>query len=331
MKKIIAFVAIIATLTALLAVPASAALIFSHDFENPPASGDLKDVGDGTVWRPYAESMAGTVDFEDGAVKIGYSSEGRPFWNVHYNVPGQDHVLMFDLKGEIANPSLSMQFFMGGTRVIYRNLYLGMQADTWYTFMIVVTNGATKAVPYYCERDAENPEWKLIDISGDAQNGTRDPHTGTSFKMGFDTSSTQSKTKAIWYDNYTVYSDYWFENQNISLEGAPVETIADVISGGELTVEFDVYDSNIQLDNGQFAETHEAKIIMVALDKNMKMVACNTMNKVINGHYNAVSASLQLSDDPDAANYYGNLTDGGKIYFYAWENMQPIFDPIVIE
>jgi len=331
MKKFIAFVVAFATFTVLLAVPASAALVFNHDFENPPESGKLQDVDDGTVWKPYASSMEGVVTFEDGAVRIDYASEGRPFWNAHYNVPGQDHVLMFDLKGEMANPSLSMQFFMNGTRVIYKSLYLGMEADTWYTFMIVVTGGATKATPYYKVRDDVNAAWTPIDISGDAQNGTRGEHTGTAFKMGFDTSSNKTKTGAIWYDNYTVYSDKWFENQNISLNGAPVETIADVISGGELTVEFEVYDSNITIEDGDFAGNHEAKIIMVALDKNMKMVACNTANKVLKGHYNSVSASLELSDDADAVNYYGNLTDGGKIYFYTWENMQPIFDPIVIE
>ncbi len=334
MKKIIALIAVVATMVALLALPVSAAEIFYHDFENPPESGNLRDVGDGTVWKPYSESMAGVVTFEDGAVRIDYASTGRPFWNVHYNVPGQDHVLMYDLMVEMDSPSLTMQLFMGGTRVINKGFAYGMKANTWYTVMIVVTDGATKSNVYYKERDIESETWTKFDVVNTSTNtdGTRGAHTGTDFKLGFDTHSTSTRTGAIWYDNYMVYDGKWFKETEESFDGSSIEEITDIVSGGTFSVDLELYDSNITFnDDMTLADNVTVKTVMVALDKDMKMVGCSTVNIPIKGGLNTVSATLELSDDADAVNYFGNLTDGGQINFYMWNNMQPLCDPIVID
>ena len=137
----------------------------------------------------------------------------------------------------------------------------------------------------------------------------------------------------IWFDNWMAYDELWFKDMNISLEDATIEEIADVTSGGTMKFEFELYDADVQLNSDLTIAENDTtvKTIVVALDKEMKMLGCTTKNLTLKGDKNIASVELELSDDENDANFYGKLENGGQINFYAWNNMQPLCDPIVID
>ncbi len=331
MKKIIALIAVVATMVSLFALPVSAKNYFVDDFDNPPASGVLTDL---EGWTFYSPTMMGEVEFTDGALKITHpDGTGRPFPYKSYHASAS-HVLMFDLMVDYSNAPagkcrLSCQFRIGGgsDRTIYDTISEShLASGVWYEFMVIVTNNENVKI-YKKEKAATDGVWTLV--FNKPRNGSLGSDT-TLHKIGFDMNPITGCE--IWFDNWMAYDEYWFNNMNISFEDATVEEIADVVSGGTVSVDFELYDGSVSFNNDMTIATNTtAKTVMVALDKDMKMVSCSTVNIPLKGGLNTVSATLELSDDADAANYFGNLADGGQINFYMWNNMQPLCDPIVID
>lgn len=331
MKKLIALIAVIATIVSLFALPVSAKNYFVDDFDNPPASGVLTDL---EGWTFHSSSMMGESEFVDGAIKITHpDGTGRPFPYKSYHASAS-HVLMFDIMTDYSSaPSgkcrLSCQFRIGGgnDRTIYDTLSEShFKSGVWYEILVVVTNNENVKM-YKKEKAATDGVWTLM--FDKPRNGSLGADK-TLYKIGFDMNPITGCE--VWFDNWMAYDGLWLENVNISLEDATVEEIADVISGGTINVDYDVYNGNIAMNADKtLAVTETVKTIVVALDKELKMVGWNTANVSLKGGLNNGVASLELSDDAEAVNYFGNLTDGGQINFYMWDNMQPICDPIVIE
>jgi len=126
-------------------------------------------------------------------------------------------------------------------------------------------------------------------------------------------------------DNLKVYTEGAVFDSAFEFDGEKVDTLEDVSGAGIISVSASVFDATAEAGSDS-----TVKKFFVVLDKNMKMLDCKMEDITLTVGENVITDYVEVSDNPDDANYHGNL-EGGSVTMHLWNNMQPVCDPIVLE
>lgn len=320
-KRITALFTLVAIMAAMATIPVSAQMYVNDDFDTPPTSGQLSDIPGWGFYNSHVnDSYKGRVSFANGALKFEAPLSGgeRPFWQKTYEVSGTDHVIMLDVMHESASTRVSWQLRVPAdtnNRIISDTIRGGTHfaADTWYTVMIVVADNAAKARLYYKEKAATDDKWTLLFDKTNTQNA----QGVTTFKLGFDCNPVSD---GFWMDNFRVFDGINVISNSFKLDSTEIDAVTNVTVAGTLKTEIYTYSDNVLFDsNGVVQLDKTYKTIMVAFDKDGKMLGCNPVDKPVKGGVTAITTELAI-DAADAA----AISDNGYIATYIWDGMQPV-------
>lgn len=326
-KQIIALIAVAATLATLLTVPVGAEVFVNDTFDTPPTSGNITDLSGWVAYDNVATNL-GDSSFEDGALKLQRSTPENGSVKVRrvYTLTAStcDHILMWDAKFSDTHKVLwSLCQGTGNSgRILQSSVNTG-KIDTWFTFMIVVSDDGKKADLYWKERDVSGSLWNTTSNTGSSA-ATR---TTTTFNLFINASGGYTLNGYMLIDNFRVFNGENIVSNDFKLDTTKLTTklqaVTDVTSGGMLKSECEIYSGDVTFDAGVLRTNKTVKAILVAFDKDGKMVGCSTENKDVKGGLTTLAPTLAI-DETDAA----AIKDNGYIATYIWNGMQPICDTV---
>lgn len=322
-QRIIALIAVIAVMAAMLTVPVGATVYLYENFNAAPSPNDLEGVNG---WKPYDAPMKGTAEVVDGCAKFSPPTSSRLVWEKHYNVTenNYNHIVMFDIMIDTATNQLNWQLFSKGTRS-FQNTVEYLTKDVWYTFMFVVANNGKSGALYYKQRDAalDAPWTKVTNTKTDVAdaNGV--------FKITFDCYKLAADCH-VYIDNYRIFTGTNIRKDSFTLNTTAVDDVSDITAAGTLKANYDVYSSDVSFDSANVLQsTKTVKAIMVAFDKNNKLLDCSVQSRAFYGGTNSFSSQLTVSDDSTNDMYFNNIKDDGYVGVYLWNGMQPLLDSAI--
>ena len=183
----------------------------------------------------------------------------------------------------------------------------GHEPGQWYTYMYHLSSDKAVITAY---RKLQSEPDSSFERLGECNTGVN--NSGPYFYLY----TYNGRKSDLYFDNIKLYTGTNILEHTFTLNGNEVEEISE-LTEGEL-------EANISFLSNK--EKTELNKLMVAYDKNYKLLGCTVVKKksenFIFGH-NEITAKMSL--DAESA---GALADGGYVGLYIWDGLNPVMVPV---
>lgn len=363
MKRLLALTTVLLLVLSICAVNVSAAIYFNEDFSENPLpeltfGSNGRGGGSNAQWSVSCGEANTAHSADDGTLHFyrEANAEGNTRVDIVVFFPeldweAGDNIIMFDMKVTTAERPITMnlynKYFIGDNPVrdrvqsyIYaKNISTALRIDANATSNVSrgVTYTQGEWVTFAIRSRVVNDVWEFMFYSkgenettfkASAEAPFYAPYGGDLAGSGHASANRIefiSPAGAVDFqiDNLRIFNDVSVAASQVLFNSEEVSDIADIDSAGEISVEAEVLDATAVF--GEDATT--VKTFLVALDENMKMVDCKIEDVTLKGGVNTIGSTMEVSDDSEAPNYFGNLEDG-IVEYYIWYDMMPLGNAI---
>ncbi len=309
LKKILTLAMMTAIVCLLLTVGVSAAEYLNQDFENgvdvfladtPPAGAARVEVTEG----------------ENSVVFFDNTTANNLVNRINSTVSGLPNggVMMFDFKiGQKVDNGYIYIELNGGTidgakpKCVLQISALSHEADTWYTYVMVMNKDVTGGQVYRKKRDVNEPFGFVVNTSI--------ANTGEATAMW----RMYCLKHSCYFDNIRIFEGVFAKDVLFAVDGSEVSEIED-ITAGTFRADMKIVCGDVtKATDGvtYFAQGSTATPVMVFFDKNMRMVNCTQLAKELAVGDNAVTIEVDTTD-------FADKLDGGYAGLYVLDDMMSI-------
>ncbi len=318
LKKILTIIAAVTVFAALFTVSVSAAEYLNQDFENG-VDVFLADT------PPAGAARVEVTEDENAVVFFDNTTANNLVNRINSSVSGlsKGGVMMFDFKkGQRVDNGYIYVELNGGTidgakpKCVLNISALSHDEGTWYSYVMVMSEGATEGTVYRKRRDVDEPYGFVVNTS----------------------IATTGEATAMWrmycmkhsgyFDNIRIFDGVFAKDILFNMDGNEVSRIEDITAGTfRADMKIVCGDVTKATDNGgtiYFAKGASATPVMVFFDKNMRMVNCTHSVNELNVGDNAVSLEVDTTD-------FADKLDGGFAGLYVLDdmmNIRPLADAV---
>jgi len=361
MKKILALTTVLLLVLSMCAVNVSAEIYFNEDFSENPLpeltfGSNGRGGGSNAQWSVSCGEANTAHSAEDGTLHFyrEANAEGNTRVDIVVFFPeldweAGDSIIMFDMKVTTAERPVTMnlynKYFIGENPVrdrvqayIYsNNIKAALRTDASSTSNVSrgVNFTSGEWVTFAIRSRMVEDVWEFMFYSKGADDTEFTPSSTGSFYAPYGgdlAGSGHASANRIEFispagavdfqiDNLKIFNDVSVAEAQVLFNSEEVSDITEISSAGEISVEAEILDATAVF--GEDATT--VKTFLVALDKNMKMIDCKIQDVNLKGGTNTIGAKIEVSDEPDASNYFGNFEDG-IVEYYIWYDMMPLTD-----
>ncbi len=317
LKKILKVALMTAIVCLLLTVGVSAAEYLNVDFENGVDVFEANDPPKGAARVEVTEGDNTVVHFDN--------STGETLLNrINSSVSSLPNggVMMFDFKiGQKVDGGYIYVELNGGTidgdrpKCVLQISALSHEADTWYTYVMVMNEDVSGGTVYRKKRDVNEPFGFVVNTSI--------ANTGEASAMW----RMYCLKHSSYFDNIRIFEGVYAKAVLFSMDGSEVSGIEDV-TAGTLAADMKIVCGDVTkaTDNGvtYYAKGSTATPVMVFFDKNMRMVNCTQVVKDLAVGDNDVTIEVDTTD-------FADKLEGGFAGLYVLDdmmNIRPLSDAV---